>query len=162
MKRRGTAILLLTLATACGYRAGGLMEDLGVRRIAVQVVGNQSFRQRYEAPLTRRILEDLSVHSTVVPSTVDRADAVLEVEVRELSGQVLSEGGAAPIREGAILAQIDARLVARKDGKVLRQARISDRAEYRVPVGETLASAQDETVRDLARKVMLVLEDPGW
>ena len=161
MNARVASLVLLGTLAACGYQAGGLMEDVGVHRVFVQVVGNQTFRQRFEAPLTRRILEDLSVQSTVVPTSRDRADAVLEVDVLELQGQVLSEGGAAPIREGAILATITARLVRRTDGKVLREARISDRAEYRVPVGETLASAEDETVRDLARKVMLAME-PAW
>ena len=56
---RSCIALLLGLLAGCGYQAGGLMEDLGVHRVAVQVAGNQSFRQRYEAPLTRRIFEDV-------------------------------------------------------------------------------------------------------
>lgn len=154
---RRPSLALALLLTSCGYQAGGLMDDLGVRRVAVRVVGNQTFRQRFEAPLTRRILEDLSVHSTVAPASPDRADAVLEVDVRELQGQVLSEGGSL-VREGALLATVDVRLLRRGDAKVLRQARITDRGEYRVPVGETLASAEDEVVRDLARKVILALD----
>jgi hypothetical protein len=158
--RRASVTLgvILVLAGGCGYRAGGLMEDVGVRTVFVEVAGNESFRQRFEIPLTRRILEDLSVHSTVRPASASRADAVLEVDVRDIQGQILSEGGVGPIKEGAILVAMHVRLRDRATGRILREKKITDRAEYRVAIGETLSGAEEESVRDLARKVLLALE----
>jgi hypothetical protein len=44
------------------------------------------------------------------------------------------------------------RLVAR-DGRVLLERRVTDRTEFRSPIGEDLTSARREIVEDLARKI---------
>lgn len=155
---RRAALCLVLLVAACGYQAGLDLRDEGVRRVAVRVVGNETFRQRLEIPLTRELQEALVVHSNVVPASVAEADAVLEVDIADVRNRTLVQGAQVPIREGALEFALDARLVATDGGRVLRDRRILERAEFRVPVGENLDSATREAVRDLARKIVLSLE----
>lgn len=155
---RRAALCLAFLVAACGYQAGLDLRDEGVRRVAVRVVGNETFRQRLEIPLTRELQEALVVHSNVVPASVAEADAVLEVDIADVRNRTLVQGAQVPIREGALEFALDARLVATDGGRVLRDRRILERAEFRVPVGENLDSATREAVRDLARKIVLSLE----
>lgn len=155
---RRTASCLALLLAACGYQAGLDLRDEGVRRVAVRVVGNETFRQRLEIPLTRELQEALVVHSNVIPASVADADAVLEVDIADVRNRTLVQGAQVPIREGALEFTLDARLVATDGGRVLRDRRILERAEFRVPVGENLDSATREAVRDLARKIVLSLE----
>lgn len=152
------ASLLLPLVTgACGYEAGFPLQADGVRTIAVEVAGNETFRQGLEIPLTRQLHEALPRHSGLVVTSREEADARLVVDIVEAQGPALVVGGATPIKEGALDLALRVRLV-RRDGTVLREKRILDRAEFRVPVGENLSTATRESSYDLARKIVLSLE----
>lgn len=159
--RRGLLWALLAIAPgACGYSVG--YEDYGPagRTVAVQVVDNRSFRQRIELPLTRAILEQIPIHGDLRPARAQEADTVLEVVLVDVQGRSLvGPGGGFPVREGGLDFAVEARLRDRPTGTVLREARVLDRAEFRLPVGETEQSAIDEAVYDLARKIVLALED---
>lgn len=149
---------LACCGAACGYQAGFPLRHTGIRTVAVDVVGNQSFRQRLEIPLTRALHEALSVHSALVVTTPDRADARLVVNLEDAQGMALAVGGSAPIKEGALELAIAVKLLRLPGGETVVERRIVDRAEFRVPVGENLASATRESAHDLARKIVLSLE----
>jgi hypothetical protein len=158
----GPAWLLAALlgGAGCGYSVG--YEDFGPdgRTVAVRVVDNRSFRQRIELPLTRQILEQLPILGELRPAAPDRADTVLEVVLADVQGQTLVGAGQGyPVREGSLDFVAEVRLRDRPTGAVLREATVLDRAEFRSPVGETEASAIDESTYDLARKIVLALED---
>jgi len=148
----------MVLAAACGYQAGFPMRHEGIRTVAVEVVGNQTFRQRLEIPLTRALHEALSEHSALVVTSPDRADARLVVDLVDAQGMALAVGGSAPIKEGALELAIRVRLLRLPGGQTVLERRIVDRAEFRVPVGENLQSATRESAHDLARKIVLSLE----
>ncbi len=58
--RRGAPFAALVLL-GCGYTFGSGLDRIGVRTIALRVVGNETFRQRLEVDLTRALIgEDLS------------------------------------------------------------------------------------------------------
>jgi hypothetical protein len=65
--------------------------------------------------------------------------------------------GGTPIQEGAVRFAVHVRLVGR-DGATLRERRVLDQAEYRTAIGETLETAERESLQDLARKIVLALE----
>jgi hypothetical protein len=149
--------LALALA-ACGYTAGLDLSKEGVRSVAVEVAANDSFRQRLEIPLTTQIYEQLPVHTGLHPASMSTADAVLRVEITDVSERSLVQGSVHPVEEGALLFQVRAILRDRRTGAVLRDRLVTDRAEFRTPIGETESSATQEAASDLARKIALALE----
>ncbi|MFO1052960.1 MAG: LPS assembly lipoprotein LptE [Planctomycetota bacterium] len=149
---------LLLLASGCGY-AFTHTADGPRRKVAVQVVDNRTFRQRIEIPLTRRLLEQLPVLGPSVPATREDADVELAVEIVDIQGQTLAGAGRTPVREGALDFAVRVRLTDLASGKLLRERKLIDRAEFRVAVGETEASATEEAAYDLARKIVLALDE---
>lgn len=150
-------LTVAALLAACGYTVG--YQEPG-RGIAVRVADNRTFRQRIEIPLTRAIIEQLPIHSGYVPVSGRDADRVLEVAIADVRGRsMVGPGAGFPVREGALDFTVEARLRDASSGAVLRELQVVDRAEFRLPVGESEVSAIDEAVHDLARKIVLALED---
>ncbi len=153
--------LLAALAGGCGYTFGSGLHRLGVRTVALDVVGNDTFRQRLEVELGAALSRELPVSSDVVLADRARADALLQVVLTDADERTLVTGELAdPVREGAFAAAVWVRLVDRA-GKVVLERRIRDRTEFRSPIGENLTTARAELVDDLARKIVLELA-PGW
>jgi hypothetical protein len=142
----------------CGYSQGSGLDQLGVRTVALDVVGNDTFRQRLEVELSAALARELPVSSDVVLADRRTADAILNVLLTDATERTLVVGSRVdPVREGAFAAAVWVRLVAR-DGRVVLERRITDRTEFRSPIGENLTTARSELVEDLARKIALALE----
>ena len=149
------APLCCLLLAACGYTFGAQPD---VQTVALQVAGNATMRQRLELPLTRALQEALVVYSRMRPAARDRADALLVVDVDDARNRVLVSGRPEPLSEGSLALAVAVRLVDARSGDTLRQFRVTDRAEFRVAVGEGEADAIREAAVDLARKIVLGLE----
>ena len=151
-------LVMLVIAGACGYTMGSGMDRLGVRTIALDVVGNDTFRQRLEVELSQALARELPVSSDVMLADARSADATLQVVIADDDEYTLVQGSRSdPVREGAFAAAVWMRVVGR-DGRVVLERRIADRTEFRSPIGEDLGSARTELVEDLARKIALALE----
>lgn len=151
------AMVLLPWA-GCGYTFGSGLDRSGVRTIALQVVGNESYRQRLEVELSAALARELPISSDLRLTTAGAADAILHVVLKDARERTLVPGGREePIREGALEAAVRMRLVHR-NGSVLIERTLLDRTEFRNPVGEDLTSARAELTNDLARKITLALE----
>lgn len=152
-----TCVLGMALA-GCGYTFGSGLDRVAVRSVALQVVGNETWRQRLEGELGLALARELPVSTDLRLADRRHADAVLQVVITDARERTLVVGGRAdPVREGALEAAVDVRLV-RKDGTQLLARRLLDRTEFRDPIGEDLSSARGELVDDLARKIALALE----
>ena len=116
------ALLVVGLtAASCGYTAGYDLTREGVRTVAVEVADNSTFRQRLEIPLTTELHRALPIHAGLRASEPAQADAVLTVEIVDVQGRSLVQGGSAdPVREGALLFTVRAVLEDRRTGRVLR------------------------------------------
>jgi hypothetical protein len=159
LRRRAHAIAWLAVAAlaACGYTSGTGLDRLGVRTVALDVVGNDTFRQRLEAELSAALARELPISSDVVLADRRRADAILQVVLTSEEERTLVVGPRTdPVREGAFAAAVSVRLVAR-DGSTLLERQLTDRTEFRSPIGENLTTARAELVEDLARKIALSL-----
>lgn len=158
MRRRPVILLPLVAVAACGYTFGSGLDRLGVRTIALDVVGNDTFRQRLEAELGAALARELPVSTDLVLADRRSADAILNVVLTDADERTLVSGARTdPVREGAFAAAVWVRLVGR-DGRLVLERRITDRTEFRSPIGEDLTSARSELVEDLARKIALSLE----
>ena len=152
----GLLAVLLCLTSSCGYSLGYQARQTGIRSVALQVVGNETFRQRVERDLTRAIAEKLSEFSGYRHAARASADAVLEVTIVGIRNNTLVLG--APVREGSIDAVAQIRLIERRTGRVVVEKRLRDIAEYRTLIGEDGGTARAELVSDLGRRIVLALE----
>lgn len=155
---RPVPTLFAALLAGCGYTFGAGLDQHGVRTVALRVVGNESYRQRLEAELSAALARALPVRSGLRLATADTADAELQVVVTNARERTLVPGTREdPVREGAFEAGVRLRLV-RRDGAVVVDRTLRDRAEFRSPIGEDLTSARAELVDDLANRIALALE----
>lgn len=145
------------LLTACGYTMG-FSGKRGIHTVAIEVVRNETFRQRIEAPLTRELYRDLNIYTDYRRAPRATADAVLTVTLTDIRNQTLVQGQTTPIEEGSIAVVANVQLRDRRSGEVVVTHQIRDIAEYRVPLGEDQETASAELVSDLAKKIMLALE----
>lgn len=141
----------------CGYTAGSGLRSEGIRTVAVDVVGNQTFRQGLEQGITREVYNNL-VLSDVRLAPRDQADAILRATLIDDAGQVLVAGGGLPLLEGSLNLRLRVELLDARTGRVLRQGVVDDAVEFRLPVGESLSGVAVELNRDLGRKIVLFLE----
>lgn len=162
--KRAVPLALAAALAACGYSMGSGLPEQGVRTVALDVVGNDTFRQRLEVELGAALARELPVSSDLTLATRGRADAVLSVTLQSADERTLVVGRrdadpilSDPVREGAFAAAVWIRLVGR-DGNTVLERRITDRTEFRSTIGEDLTSARKELIEDLARKIALALE----
>ena len=159
-------LLIGLVASGCGYSSGTGLHERGVHSIALEVVGNETFRQRLEVELGAALARELPVSADLTLAEPGRADAVLQVIITNADERTLVSGlpakAGAPagqrsfVGEGAFEGRVSMRLVGRA-GNLLLQRRILDRTEFRSAIGENLTSARLELVEDLARKIVLAL-----
>lgn len=155
MTRRNLTLAMLGLLGGCGYDVGHRNEP---RSVAIEVGGNDTTRQRLEIQLTRALQEALVTYSRMRPAATGHADATLRVDLRDGRNRVLVAGRPEPLSEGSLSLAVTARLTDNRTGEIIRQFDLTDRAEFRVALGETEASAIRESTFDLARKIILGLE----
>ncbi|MFM1872765.1 MAG: hypothetical protein RL398_2187 [Planctomycetota bacterium] len=165
MTRRGYAaglavpmLALLVAQAGCGYSYGSGLPEQGVKTVSLTVAGNETYRQRLEVGLTAALARELPTSTDLRLAAPGRGDATLWITITDARERTLVPGSRTdPVREGSLEATVRMRLV-RADGKTLLDRTVVDRAEFRSPIGEDLASAGTELVDDLARKIALALE----
>ena len=164
---RITAWLPVLALAACGYTSGTGLAERGIRTVAFQVVGNESYRQRFEVEISRYLARELPVTTDLQFARRAEADAVLQVVLtaaRERTAVLGRREAGEPVngpyprtREGVLQGTVLMRLIG-KDGTVHVERQLIDRTEFRAPLGENLTSARAEMAEDLARKIALALE----
>lgn len=151
------SLLLVAALAGCGYTVGSGLAAKGVRTVALDVVANDTYRQRLEVDLGQALARELPVSSDLVLADRRRADAILKVVFTAADERTLVIGNPdSPVREGAFEGRVRMQLV-RPDGSLVLERTILDRTEFRSPIGENLTTARQELVEDLARKIALAL-----
>ncbi len=171
MNRAIAALLFCVPAFAlasCGYSTGTGLRERGVRSVHIRAVENDTYRQRFEADLSAAVSRELSVSSDLLPGTLERADAILDLRIVSEHEQTLVVGNPkdtaapetarAPVLEGAQQMRVQILLTDRRTGQKLIDKTVLDRAEFRTTLNEDLATVRKELVEDLARKIVLALE----
>jgi hypothetical protein len=163
--------LFTALLASCGYTAGSGLSQHGIRTVAFQVVGNETYRQRLEVEISHFLARELPVATDLTLADRRSADAVLQVILMDVRERTLVQGRpsskpTAPIppsvgfprtAEGALEGAVVLRLI-RADGTVYLERTLLDRTEFRAAIGENLTTARAEMAEDLARKIALALE----
>lgn len=157
MNRSWILVLLAPAALSCGYTQGFGKRSLGIKTVAIATVQNESYRQDLDRLLTLQLGRDLTEYTGLVPATYAEADAILKVTIKEASTRSITETTGGAIEEGAFLLAASVELVSRTSGNTIYSNKHADQAEFRVPVGETLATARTEAIADLSRRILLAI-----
>lgn len=156
--RCGLVLLASLPATSCGYQLGPLIRP-EYRRVALPMFQNETFYRDLEVELTRQVENELASRPGIFIVPPSEADIVLDGTIVGFRQRVLSEDDRDRIRESS--ASVDVRISIR-DGRdpsrVLESFEVSDRAEFLLARGESLATATDESFFDLARRIVNALE----
>ena len=161
-----SVLLAGLLASACGYTAGTGLSEYGIRTVAFQVVGNETYRQRLEVEISRNLARELPVTTDLILTDRNTADAVLVVSLTDSRERTIVTGRPTQgvpgssyprVREGALEGAVWLRLIGR-DGTVYIERRLLDRTEFRADIGENITTARAEIAVDLARKIALALD----
>lgn len=148
--RRGAPLLLVVLA-ACGYGTGNMMPR-GVRSVAVQAFGNDTFYRRAEITYGRELSKELVRRAQVEIRDPHEAEAVIKGRILEIPRSTFIEDRNDRILEGGVIVRIEVRMEDARTGVPLVEPfEVLRRAEFIVPRGETLQGAIDEALRDAAR-----------
>ncbi len=177
--RRSLCCLLALplLLPACGYSSGSGLRARGVRTVHLRAVENDTYRQRLEVDLSAAVSREMSVSSDLLPGTLERADAILDLRITSEREDTLVVGNPKaneplaqrPVLEGAQQVRVHVLLTDRRTGQKLVDRTVLDRAEFRTTLKapgsatrseENLSTARNELVADLARKIVLSLETP--
>ncbi len=150
-------VLALTLLSSCGYTTRSLL-PAGVNNIAVDVFGNDTFYREIEFQLTREITAELNQRAPVRVTRRRNADAILTGRIVSVSRPTLVESNRNLVSEQAVVVQALVELRSAKTGKVLISFQRANRAEFIVERGESLETAFDEALRDLAEDIVNKLE----
>lgn len=144
------------LLTACAYRWGFARPE-GVKSVAVQVFENETFRRGVEVSLAEEISKEVSERSGLLLSAANEADALIRGKIENIADNVMLEGPSRQVRSAIVWIQIQAELVDRKSGKVLRSVTLQDRGQYLTDNLQDRDTATEKAVRRLAQKVVFSL-----
>lgn len=159
MRPRALA-LVLALAGAplgCGYDTGSMLPG-GAQAVAVDVFENDTFYRELEITLARRLTRELRRRTTYRIASRDEADVILDGRILRVDRPVLVETEDDLVSEQGVTVTAHVELTRRADGVVLDAFDLSNRAEFVVERGETLETAFEEALGDLAEDILARLE----
>lgn len=155
-------LLLVTVSAACnGYSTTRLTDFPQARTIAVVPFENTGFRRDLELRLSQAVATELRARTSFAQTTPARADLLVTGSMAADETPIaLDEDGS--VIQKRLNGWLDVRIIERATGRVLRQARVQALEEVRPGTGvESIeGSGSDELVRQLAERVVQLLERP--
>ena len=156
--------LLLILVGAwfvsgCGYSPGYRMPR-GVTRVSVPIFKNETipFRKDLEYELTRAVKKEFQLMTPAELTSMEDSNAILRGSVLEFEEGVLVESGSGGVQEAGIVMRVGIQLIRSRDERVLLERAVEARASYSLAAGETIESARQEAMTDIARRIIAEIE----
>lgn len=163
-----SVLSLLWLLTGCGYTFGPTpLQD--VRTIHVPVFQTDSARRHFDYLLTEAVQNEIRSRGGYRLADRANADTVLEGKIVDIRKNVLSESRFDDPRELQILLGAQISWIDRRNGRILQQqvfpisqelAMQASQASFAPEVGQSLATAQTDAVRQLAGQIVDLTEMP--
>jgi hypothetical protein len=171
------AALLVGLAgsAGCGYHVG-FRPRPGVRSVAVPIFENKTFRRELEIALTEAVVREIQQRTPLRVDDIEDADLVVEGTILDFRERVAVEGPDDEVLESVAIVTVGVRLRDRRTGRVIAAhdgglpgsadvvgPPLVEIAELLPPQGEraeTLRGAAGEAFRDLAARIVFLLERP--
>ena len=154
--------------TGCGYMFGPSNVP-GVRTIHVPVFQTDSFRRNLDYLLTEAVQTEIKTRSGYRLADAATADTILQGRIVDIRKTPLSETRFDDPREVQLMIGVEMSWIDRRNGRVLQQqvfpvspqlAQHSSQVSFAAEVGQSLATAQQESVRRLASRIVDLTEMP--
>ncbi|MGQ0614200.1 MAG: LptE family protein [Planctomycetaceae bacterium] len=167
---RWIALAAALAASGCGYTWGAVATQErtasgSLPRVAVLPFDNDTFRRGLEMRLTRMVADELRARSPQAAVRPGEADWLLGGRITEAGEQVLSEDRGDAVRESSFVVTAEVQIRERATERVIRTYSMTEREPFSDRAGRiaTLESAQEQALRDLAERIVYVLEagSPG-
>jgi hypothetical protein len=162
----GTGRLVLGLVavlsvSGCGYTAGSLLRG-DVHTVAVGIFENETFRRGLELELTRALKSELRTRTHLVQVQPAQAESTLEGVITQVEERVLSEDEDDRVLLERVTVTVAVRWI-RSDGEVLADLpRVRASADFATGRGEDAALGSRRALSEVARRIVLLLEDTSW
>jgi hypothetical protein len=151
-------LALLLAAAGCGYSTRPLY-DPDIRTVAVDVFTNETFRRDLELDLTRKVVRQVRLRTPWRITDRGEADAFLTGKIVDVREVLLSKNANDLNSESSVSVTVEAQLVERGTGKVLRAVRRTSSQAFLIPRGESVTTALDRSITDLAEDLVQGLEE---
>ncbi|HDY69180.1 MAG: hypothetical protein JYX80_07510 [Candidatus Scalindua sediminis] len=152
-------VLVVALMCGCGYSTRSLI-NRDISSIHIPIFENDTFRRGIEFDLTKAVKDEIMSKTNLRIASKDNADTILHGTVKEFKEGIITHGFRDSIVEARVTLFVDITLVDRRTGRTLiDKGGINQAIEYIVRRGETLESASDEGVVDLAETIVNLLAE---
>ena len=159
--------MLLGIA-GCGYHVGSTFPPQ-YRTVAVPMFKSNSYRRGFEVRLTEAVQQEIQSQTHMRLANEPYADTRLVGTIVEIRKDVLGETAFDDPRELQLSIALEMRWEDARTGEVISQntiplngqtTQLIANGEFAPEVGHSLATATQETVDELARKVVQQMEAP--
>ena len=166
-RRESFALLglsLLGLSGCAGYRFGNaLLHRPDIRSVHVPIFESDSFRRGLGLRLTEAVVRQISTRTPYAIGSETGADTILRGRILEDRKHVLGE----TINDDPRNLQIDLKLevtwITRTGTPLMERVtlKIDDNVSFVPEAGQSMATAQQELIDDIAKQIVDQMED-GW
>lgn len=160
-------LLSAVLASGCGYMVGGGF-DYQVQTVAVPIFKSEVNRRGLEYMLTEAVQKEIQTRSHFRLAHTNEADTVLHGRIIDSRKDVLGETSFDDPRELQNALVVEIRWEDRRTGQLHTQhlpirelsRHLNAQAEFAPEVGQSYATATNAVVRELATKIVDMMETP--
>lgn len=152
-------ILIFALISGCGYSTKSLISRK-INSIYIPVFDNTTFRRGLEFELTKAVKDEIMSKTNLRIVQKDSADTILYGTIESVTEGILTQDITDNIVESRLTIRVDIKLKDRRTGRVLiSENGLKNSAEFIVRRGETIDSAAEEGLIELAKVIVYHLED---
>jgi hypothetical protein len=152
-------VLVVALMCGCGYSTRSLISR-DISSIHIPIFENDTFRRGIEFDLTKAVKDEVMSKTNLRIASKDNADTILHGTVNTFTERIITHGFRDSIVEAEMALLVEIRLIDRRTDRVLvHEKGIRQATGYIVRRGETLESASDEGVVDLAETIVNLLAE---
>ncbi len=152
-------ILIFALISGCGYSTKSLISRK-INSIYIPVFDNSTFRRGLEFELTKAVKDEIMSKTNLRIVEKDSADTILYGTITSVTEGILTQNITDNIVESRVTINVDIKLEDRRTGRVLiSESDLKNSAEFVVGRGETIDSATEEGLVELAKEIVYHLEE---
>ena len=152
-------VVLFALISGCGYTNKSLISRK-IDSIYIPIFENDTFRRGLEFDLTNAVKDEIMSKTKLRIAQKDNADTILTGKIKKVAESMLTSNVQDNIVESRVTIYIDIKLVDRRTGRILSEAKDLKRsAEFIVQRGENINTASQESLVLLAETIVNYLEE---
>jgi hypothetical protein len=160
----------IALCTGCGYMVGGAYAP-EVTTVHVPTFGSDSYRRGFELQLTEAVQKQIQLRTPYRLAKPPHAQTRLEGRIVSIDKRVENQNRFDDPRELEFAMGIEVRWIDERTGQVLgareipfdvQMTQLAAQTSFAPETGQSLATATQQAVDQLARQIVGMMEAPAW